>query len=115
MIVILGLSVSLSSGCDMCTEEEADVIPSPDGKHTVRIILTNCGATVSYGTAIELYRGDEKSNDHVGTLFISPSRGAGSKAAWKDNNHLFIRYSSEADVTEMVVELDGVKVEYEVD
>jgi hypothetical protein len=53
-MVVAALLLCLNAGCDLCGNEEAFRVPSPDGKIEAVVFERDCGATTDFSTQISI-------------------------------------------------------------
>ena len=97
-VLLAGVSLVLFRGS--CSNQQYQLIPSPDGSLNAVIFERNCGATTGFSTQISILDGNEVLGNRAGNIFVGDGHPSESlpKVSWLSENQLSIRVRSSVRV-----------------
>lgn len=121
VFVTVGLLIFLSIFSDMCANNIALTIKSPDEHWKVVVFRRDCGATTGFSTHVSVLQNHRGLPNRSGNIF-SAEIGEGAvnqmgliylEPEWLDSETLLIKYEESADVYEQKQSFNNIKIRYQ--
>ncbi|MBY6037150.1 hypothetical protein KUV80_10810 [Fictibacillus nanhaiensis] len=94
---------------DMCGNEIAQKLASPNGDKVAFIFQRDCGATTGISYQLSLIDADEKLPNKSGNTFVSDKE---FQIKWINNKKLLVNYKKSSKTYEMDKSVDWNKIQY---
>jgi hypothetical protein len=104
--------LSLTSGCDICSNDPINAGISPDGECIAIAFIRNCGATTPFYTQVSILDMPGRLPSEAGNIFSAEGKHPLS-VQWNGNAQLTIRGIGHGKQSQKLSEYKGIRISYE--